>query len=428
MNDSVTPRSIDKYEIVRVLGKGATATVYLAYDAFSERQVAVKLIHPEALADPEQGAGFRHQLGNEAALAGKLKHPHIMGIYDASLASEKCYIVMEYVDGFALDRHAQPDNLLPMERVVEIAFKCALALDFSARNGVIHRDIKPANIMLTSAGEVKIADFGAAMLVTADKTQLMGVGSPAYMSPEQIRLDTLDHRTDIYSLGVVMYRLLTGRAPFEAESSYALTHKILTETAPGIRTLRPALPLRLEAVVAKAMAKECAERYATWQEFAQELAQIIQLDLPQEASTEAEHFARLRRLHFFENFGDIELWEVLRIGVWGRVPAGTCLMAEGDEGDFFFVVIEGELDISKGKKHIGLHGSGTCFGEMCYVRSGALKRTATIVAASPVTLIKIKADSLRKATEACQLRFNNAFLNVLIDRLAAADNELARGT
>jgi serine/threonine protein kinase len=418
-------RSIDKYEVVSELGSGATSTVYLAYDAFTERQVAVKLIKREALDDPEQGQGFRHQLANEAALAGKLRHPHIVGIYDASITGEKCYIVMEFVDGHAIDDCVHPDTLLPVEQVVEIVFKCALALDFSARNGVIHRDIKPANIMRTRKGEVKIADFGAAMIMSSDKTQVMGVGSPAYMSPEQIRLDPLNHQTDIYSLGVVLYRLLTGRAPFEAESSYALTHKILNEEAPGVRTLRPSLPNRLEGIVAKAMAKSTQDRYANWQDFAQDLAQIVQLDLPQEAATETERYARLKALPFFAKFGDIELWEVLRIGVWGRVPAGVCLMEEGDHGDYFFVIVEGELDISKGTKHIGKQGAGACFGEMCYIRQEKLTRTATVMATTPVTLMKIKAESLHKASEACQLRFNAAFLDILIDRLALANSELA---
>jgi serine/threonine protein kinase len=428
VSETGAPRSIDKYEIIRELGSGATSTVYLAWDGFAGREVALKLIKPEALADPEQGAGFRRLLANEAALAGKLKHPHIMGIYDASLQGERCYIVMEYVDGEALDRHVQADNLLPVEQVVGLMFKCALALDFSARNGVIHRDIKPANLMLTRDGEIKIADFGAALLLTSDKTQLMGVGSPAYMSPEQIQLDALDHRTDIYSLGVVMFRLLTGRAPYEAESSYALTHKILHGETTGVRTLRPALPPRFDQIVTRAMARDRNDRYATWQEFAQDLAQIVEIDMPTDNATDAERFQRLRGLSFFRDFGDVELWEVLRIGVWGRVPAGACLMAEGDDGDFFCVIVDGELAVSKGTKHFGVHGAGTSFGEMCYIRRGTLKRTATVIATSAVTLIKIRAQSLRGATEACQLKFNGAFLNMMIERLAHADVVMASGS
>ena len=245
----------DKYEIVSVLGSGATSVVYLAYDTFTERPVAIKIFNTEILSDPEHGQTYRKLIANEASLAGRLNHPHIVGIYDAALGQDKCYLVMEYVKGETLEKHCQLEHLLPMEKVVEIVFKCALALDFASRNGVIHRDIKPANIMICQDGDVKIADFGAAVLLKSDQTQMTGVGSPAYMSPEQIRNDPLTLQTDIYSLGVVMYKLLTGRLPFEAESSYSLSYKILNQEATGIRTHRPLLPLRLSRIVAKAMQK-----------------------------------------------------------------------------------------------------------------------------------------------------------------------------
>jgi len=420
-----TPTSIDKYEIVSVLGSGATSTVYLACDAFTERQVAIKLFNSSLFSDPEYGRTYRKLLANEASLVGRLNHPHIVGIYDAALSQDKSYIVMEYVQGETLEKYGQPESLLPIEKVVEIIFKCALALDFASRNGVIHRDIKLANIMLSGNGDVKIADFGAAVLTRSDKTELVGVGSPAYMSPEQIRLDTLTQQTDIYSLGIVMYKLLTGRMPFEAESSYSLTHKILHDEPPHIRDLRPALPLRLDNIVAKAMKKELGERYARWRDFAKDLAEIAKLDLPQETVSDTEKFNTMRNLSFFQDFGDIELWEVLRISVWGRIPDGTCLVQEGDDGDFFFIVADGEVKVTKGGKTLGIHGAGHCFGEMCYIQNGSITRTATVVANTPVTLLKIKPDSLRKASESCQLKFNSAFLNTLVNRLIKANIELA---
>ena len=423
--ESQTPSSIDKYEIVSMLGNGATSTVYLAYDAFTERKVAVKLFDFSLLSDPEYGYKYRKMIANEASLVGRLSHPHIVGIYDASLNQDKCYIVMEYVEGDSLEKYGQPESLLPIEKVVEIIFKCALALDFAGRNGVIHRDIKPANIMLCQNGDVKIADFGAAVLTRSDKTELVGVGSPAYMSPEQIRLDSLTQQTDIYSLGVVMYRLLTGRMPFEAENSYALTHKILNEEPTGIRNLRPMLPLRLDKIVAKAMCKKLEERYSRWRDFAKDLAELAKLDLPQETVSDTEKFNTMKNLPFFLDFGEIELWEVLRISVWGRVPAGTYLMREGDEGDFFFILANGEVTITKEGKTLGVQGAGQCFGEMCYIRQGSSTRTATVMANTPVTLLKIKPGSLRNASENCQLRFNCAFLNTLVDRLTQANIELA---
>jgi len=422
--DNNLPAFIDKYEIVRLLGRGATSSVYLAYDAFSERQVALKHFSADFINDPEQGATFRRLIATEASLAGRLNHPHIVGIYDAARGADNTYIVMEYVDGETLEKYAQPDNLLPVERVIEIIFKCALALDFASRNGIIHRDIKPANIMLCKNGDVKIADFGAAMLAQSDQTQVVGVGSPSYMSPEQVRMDALNLQTDIYSLGVVMFKLLTGRLPFEAESNYALTFKILNETAPDIRSLRPALPPRLGEIVDRAMAKDLVKRYPNWHKFARDLARLSSLDLPHESISDTHKYNSLTGLPFFEHFSEIELWEVLRISVWGRVPAGTHLLREDDEGNFFFIIIEGDVRVTKAGRDLGIRQAGACFGEMCYIREGAMTRTATVTTITPVTLLKIKANALRNASDACQLAFNRAFLNILVDRLAHADFEL----
>ncbi|MDP3030893.1 MAG: serine/threonine-protein kinase, partial [Rhodocyclaceae bacterium] len=159
-----------KYEIIRKLGDGATSTVYLAYDPFAEREVAVKLIFPEILSDGKRGKLFRRLLLNEASLAGKLAHPHIVQIFDAVVGEDESYIVMEYVPGGTLEYFCKPERLLPIERVVEIVFKCTRALEYANRLGITHRDIKPANILLAKALdanrpdadiEIKISDFGA---------------------------------------------------------------------------------------------------------------------------------------------------------------------------------------------------------------------------------------------------------------------------
>ena len=415
----------EKYEIIRELGQGATSTVFLAHDTFNDRDVAIKVFRPEILSDTEHGNTYRKLIANEVALAGRLNHPHIVGIYDAMLGRDDGYIVMEYVQGETLEKCGQVDNLLPVDKVIEIAFKCALALDFASRNGIIHRDIKPANIMLCSDGVVKIADFGAAIMAKNDETQLTGVGSPSYMSPEQVRNDTLNYQTDIYSLGVVMYKLLTGRLPFEAESNYALTHMILNEDPPSVRTHRPALSARLADIVTKAMRRNRPERHANWREFIQDLTTIAELDLPQQADSETQRFNMLKALPFFADFSEIELWEVLRISIWGRVPSGTILVEEGTQGNFFFVIADGNVGVVKGNKKLATLGKGHCFGEMCYIRRGSMTRTATIVADTPVTLFKIRADSLHKASENCQLRFNRSFMNILVERLAKATSELA---
>ena len=213
--------------------------------------------------------------------------------------------------------------------------------------------------------------------------------------------------------------------PFEAENSYGLAHKILNDEPPHVRDLRPTLPMRLDNIVAKAMHKKQEQRYFRWRDFAKDLAEIAKLDLPQEAVSDTEKFNTMRNLSFFKEFGDIELWEVLRISLWGRIPAGTYLVHEGDEGDFFFIVADGEVKVTKGGKLLGIQGAGHCFGEMCYIQKGATTRSATVMAHTPVILLKINPDSLRKSSENCQLKFNGAFLNTLVDRLTRANIELA---
>ena len=230
---------IGKYDLIRVIGQGATATVYLGNDPFAQRDVAIKVAFPEILKSPERGKLYTHLFLNEASLVGKLAHPHIVQIYDAVVAEDLCYIVMEYVRGGTLEACCSPTTLLPIERVVEIIFKCTRALDFANRIGITHRDIKPANILYSgddpATGDIKISDFGAAIVDAPERTQVSGIGSPAYMSPQQVRELALDHQTDIYSLGVVMYQLLTGHLPFQASSNYNIIYQIInSEPTPPV--------------------------------------------------------------------------------------------------------------------------------------------------------------------------------------------------
>ena len=207
---------VGKYEIHKQLGKGATGTVYEAVDTFSGQKVALKVIEPEVFRDPEFGTVYRAQLLNEASLAGKLKHPHIVAILDAVVQDDAGHIAMELVTGGDLSQNATPDKLLPVADVLQIGFKCCGALNYAFAEGIVHRDIKPANIMIQQGTDVKISDFGAALLKKTQAVHTEVMGSPYYMSPEQIEEKELTHHSDMYSLGVVLYELLTGAKPFTA--------------------------------------------------------------------------------------------------------------------------------------------------------------------------------------------------------------------
>ena len=223
---------VGKFEIIKELGKGATSAVYHAYDPFQNRQVAIKVVFPEALGDKEHGKRYKKLFVTEASLAGKLSHPHIVAIFDAAADEDGSYIVMEYVDGTTLEQYTRHDNLLPIQRTIEIVYKCARALEYASRQGVIHRDIKPANVLLSGESDIKISDFGAALTLAAETTQVSGIGSPAYMSPEQVKEQQLTYQTDIFSLGVLMFQLLTGRLPFKGANNYSMIYQIINVEPP----------------------------------------------------------------------------------------------------------------------------------------------------------------------------------------------------
>jgi eukaryotic-like serine/threonine-protein kinase len=330
------PLRIGKYEILSELGRGATAVVYLADDTFNDRKVAIKVQVKDESAGPEESRRFEKLFLNEAAMVGKLSHPNIVGVFDAVVEGEQQYIVMEYVGGGSLKKFCTETNLLPLRQAVLVIFKACRALDYAFQNGVIHRDIKAANILLSDREDIKISDFGTAQISHSTHTQIDGfVGSPAYMAPEQINEEPPSVQTDIYSLGVTMYELLTGRLPFQATNSVAMINKILNEDPTPIQSIRPDLPEALVAIVNKSMAKDPEQRYPAWYAMARDLADTFpQLEKYSFEISSAEKFNSLRKLEFFKDFRDSELWEVLRGALWeshGRVFHHRCRAGKGDE-------------------------------------------------------------------------------------------------
>ncbi|MEO8719381.1 MAG: serine/threonine-protein kinase [Burkholderiales bacterium] len=419
---------LGKYPILREIGRGATSHVYLARDPFADREVAIKVFMFDQNADPQTERMMHKAFLAEASLAGKLNHPHIVDILDAVAEPDHSYLVMEYVAGTALDAHDDVSTLLPLDKVVEIIFKCIRALEYAFQHGVIHRDIKPGNILLSSAGETKVSDFGASFQQRPgqETTQISGIGSPAYMSPEQIRMEQLTHQTDIYSLGVTMYRLLTGRLPYQATTQAALTNAILNTAPMRPGMLRPELPPLLDKIVMSAIHKEPTERYRSWLEFGKELSQAFTtLRLVGDTLSDSAKFNELRQLPFFEGFGDVALWEVVRIGAWKKIPGGDVIIREGDQGESFYLLIAGAVSVTLSGKQLNTVKPGGCFGEILYFTENVQRRTTTITALGDVTVIEIKAEALRAATDACQVSLNKAFMRVLIERLMQANMQLA---
>jgi serine/threonine protein kinase len=418
--------NIGKYEIISEVGSGGTSTVYLAMDPFNNQRVAIKLFNLDNIRDPNLAKTHRKMLLTEASLVGKLSHPHIVRVFDAVLEGPVNYMVMEYVGGETLEHHTDLSRLLPFSTIAEISYKCCKALEYAQQQGVIHRDIKPANILLRGQSDIKISDFGAAMVVSQQSTQVVGVGSPAYMSPEQVDELVLTHQTDIYSLGVSIFQLLTGKLPFEAGNNYSLIYQIMNIEPPAPSTLRPEVPPELDAIVLRAMQKDLSRRYQTWDEFAYDLVSFFSSNV--ETPTEIfdmEKFHILRALVFFKNFTDVELWEVLRISEWRKVPRDELILHEGDRGRDFFILGNGSVKVIKRGLLLSILNKGDCFGEMAHLAERDFTRTTDVMADSDVTLIGINPDVLERATPGCRFQIDDAFLRLLVKRLDVANTRIS---
>ncbi len=416
------PERVGKYEIIKEVGRGSTGSVYLSHDPYYGRDVAIKVYNLETTDDGEKSRVARKMFLSEAHMVGMLQHPNILPIYDAGEEGGHYYIVTEFVHGArTLSAYCKPDNLLRVDDVVEIVYKCAKALSYAHSRGVIHRDIKPSNIMLTVESDVRIIDFGIAIVADSEISRIEGIaGSPSYMSPEQVQSLEITNRSDIYSLGAVMYELLTGYRPFRAGNLSKLLHQIVYATPPPIHTLRQNMPEELESVAALAMHKDPVKRYRTGQEFAADLTRVHQrLRAETNKIDRHEQFAMLRRLKFFHEFSHSEIWEVLRASQWQEYAQDEEIVKEGEIDDRFYIIVTGSVHVERLGRTLGLLGSGECFGETSYVHGA--KRLATIRGDGGVTVMKVSSTLLEQVSASCQLRFNKAFLRSLIGRLQGVE-------
>jgi eukaryotic-like serine/threonine-protein kinase len=415
------PERIGKYIIVNEVGKGSTGTVYLSHDPYFKRDVAIKVYNVVADDDPERARIARKMFFNEARMVGMLQHPNILPIYDAGEEGGQYYVVMEYVQGArTLAAYCRPDNLLRVDDVIKLVYKCARALQYAHKRGVIHRDIKPSNVMLTRESDVRIVDFGIALLRDTDISKIEGIaGSPSYMSPEQIESAEITPASDIYSLGAVMYELLCGFRPFRASTLARLLNQIIYATPPPLHTMRDGIPDELELIVMSALAKSPAGRPAG-AEFTSRLTRVYHSMRSQYAKPDnQEHFDQLRRLTFFHDFSGPEIWEVLRASEWREYSASDEIVREGEMDDRFYVIVNGRVVVEMNGGAVGGLSEGECFGESSYVVG--VKRNSTIRAEEAATILSVSATLLEQVSPECQLRFNKVFLRSLIRRLQGSN-------
>ncbi len=426
------PERIGKYLIRSELGRGAGGVVYKSYDPFVKRDVAVKLARHQgqggvAPEDTEEGQAFFA----EARAAGMLQHPGIVSLFDAGVEGELFYLVMEFVDGVTLLQHCDPQGArLPVERVLEIIFKCAHALDYSHSRGILHRDIKPSNVMLTAGGAPKIMDFSIAEINTDTASGFALsqslLGSPLYMSPEQVRMEPLTGASDLYSLGAVMYQLLTGSPLYRAPDLKQLFAKISHTPAPRVEETRPDVPPAVCGVVANLLQKRARDRFQAGKELAGELArQFDALRVQERQQARRDNSHSLRTLRFFDRFSDSEVEEVLNASTLSHHAAGAVIVQEGEIENAFYIVVVGTAEVRRMGRALHRLEKGDCYGE-----SGLLpnqRSTSSVIAHSQVLALKVSGTRLEQRSEGCQLRFYKTFLESVIFRLSATGAKPAAG-
>jgi len=255
---------IGKYDITGMLGKGAMGIVYKALDPDINREVAIKIIRFDLVSEESDKEEVMERFMREAQAAGKLTHPNIITIYDVGREGDMTYIVMQYIKGRSLQKMVSSGEKISTQEVIQLMDQLCSALDYAHNNGIVHRDIKPANILMDKEGKPFIVDFGVARIETSTLTEAgTTIGTPSYMSPEQVMGKKVDRRSDIFSLGSILYELLTGRRAFLAQSITTVIYKIINEEPPALSEVKKGLPGSFEQVISKALAKDPDDRYST---------------------------------------------------------------------------------------------------------------------------------------------------------------------
>lgn len=421
------PNKIGKYQIAGLLGKGASGLVYKGFDPFVRRDVAVK-VGLQLSEEPRHLGGKDAPVSNffvEARAAGMLNHPNIVALYDAGMEDDLCYIVMEFVDGDTLLPWCRKGGpRMPLLQAVEIMHRCAKGLEYSHSRGVLHRDIKPSNIMLTRDGTPKIMDFSIAEINDrrSGEGEMTAVGSPLYMSPEQVTRQQMGPASDFYSLGAVMFQLLTGETPFFSPHLPGLFTAIRNQPPPGLELHRPEASKELCSIVARLLAKKPQDRLSGIElvnELGREVDRLRAADTDQSRRGSRDS---LRGLSFFNAFSEAEIDEVLSASQLKSYSSGTVILEEGEMDNSFFILAMGQAIVKKADKPLHVLSKGDCFGEIGLI--GNVRRSATVVAASQVVALKVSASLLDGLNTESQLRFYKTFTQTLIHRLTLTSARL----
>jgi serine/threonine-protein kinase len=412
---------IGKYDIASEIARGAMGVILLGNDPYIKRKVAIKIVNPLKAEGSEGSNAYKARLFTEAQAAGNLFHPGIVTIYDANEVDDLCFIVMDYISGKTLEDMCSQKEPVALEKIVQVGIKICHALDYAHQRQVIHRDIKPSNIMISDEGEVKITDFGIAYIPSSREfKEDTIVGTPYYLSPEQITGEQVRASSDLFSLGIVLYELITGRRPFEGEEIDDIFRGILNEEPLPASAFRPDVPESLEKVVSMALMKDIEERYQDGIAFARDLENSLKADdslnLEPSLRKKAE---QLSNLLFFKEFSNPEIEAFLRIGTWMVFNEKDTIIHEDEKDTSFYIIVSGTVRVETGGKPLAVLHRGDCFGELAFLRGK--KRVASVIAQQDCQLLKLSEVKIPLLAVEVQLRVYQSFAKILAEKLVQMD-------
>jgi serine/threonine protein kinase len=430
MTNQSTPQHIGRYEIERKIGEGASGVVYRARDPLLKRDVAIKVPKGDSIS-PEEKKLVTEAFYHEAAVAGNFTHPNIVTIFDVGKDNNVDFLVMEFVPGKPLDDYFTDTGIASVQECIDVIHKCCVALDYVHFFGIIHRDIKPGNVMYNRArGLVKLMDFSIAQQIENTESP-RETGTLTYMAPEHFdETRKISMLTDLFALGSTMYRMLTGQRPFPGNRQSSV-YRILNESPTPLSDYRQDIPDEVCTILNKAMAKQDNDRFQSALEFASALTEArshidkveeIALDTIQWAP-ELEYYTKFRQNNLFRYFSPDQVQELLKTGTILNTIDGQVVIAEGDRGRAFYLLIDGRAQIMKAGVNISVIETGTCFGESSLIKNAP--STASVIADGDTVLWSIDADNIEKLSAKSRAPLYKTLIEIMMKRLEARTGEVA---